>query len=69
MTQTKISLENNQIEFLNKYNELSFKDKSSLVRSTIEEYKKFIDKQNLIKSAELYNEIYKDDPDLPDLTV
>jgi len=68
MTQAKISFDENQIKFLNKYQELGFKDKSSLVRSAIEEYKKFLEKQKLIKSAGLYNEIYNDDPELKDLT-
>jgi len=42
MQQAKISFDENQIEFLNKYEELGFKDKSSLVRSAIEVYKKSV---------------------------
>jgi hypothetical protein len=45
MQQAKISFDENQIEFLNKYEELGFKDKSSLVRSAIEVYKKSVEKQ------------------------
>jgi len=35
MQQVKISLDDNHVEFLNKYQELGFKDKSSMVRSAI----------------------------------
>ena len=68
MQQVKISLKENQIKFLNRYEELGFKDKSSLVRSAIEEFKKTIEKQKLEKSARLYAEIYQDDSDLRELT-
>ncbi len=68
MQQTKISFEENQIRFINKYEELGFKDKSSLVRTAIEEYIKIKRKQELVESANLYNKIYHDDPDLQDLT-
>ncbi len=68
MQQAKISLDESQINFLNKYQELGYKDKSSLVRSAIEEYIKSIEKQKLVKSAILYAEIYKHDSELRDLT-
>ena len=68
MQQAKISLNESQINFLDKYQELGFKDKSSLVRSAIEEYIRFIEKQKLVKSAELYAEIYKQDSELRELT-
>ncbi len=68
MQQAKISLNESQINFLDKYRELGFKDKSSLVRSAIEEYIRFIEKQKLVKSAELYAEIYKQDSELRELT-
>ena len=68
MQQSKISLNETQIQFLNKYKKLGFKDKSSLVRSAIEEYMKSIEKQKLKESAELYAEIYDKDSELKDLT-
>lgn len=68
MTQTKISFEENQIEFINKYLELGFKDKSSLVRKAINEFRRSLEKMKLVKSANLYTEIYEQDEDLKDLT-
>lgn len=68
MQQAKISLDESQIDFLNKYQELGYKDKSSLVRSAIEEYIKSVEKQKLVKSALLYAEIYEQDSELRDLT-
>ena len=68
MTQTKISFEENQIEFINKYFELGFKDKSSLVRKAINEFQRSLEKKKLVESANLYTEIYEQDEDLKDLT-
>ncbi|MGD8779771.1 MAG: hypothetical protein PVH88_12520 [Ignavibacteria bacterium] len=68
MQQTKISFNENQINFLNMYRELGFKDKSSLVRTALQEFIKSVEKQKLVMSAKLYAEIYKEDSDLRDLT-
>ena len=68
MQQAKISLDKDHIIFLNKYQEFGFKDKSSLVRSAIEEFIKSVEKQKLVKSAKLYAEVYKEDSELRDLT-
>ncbi len=68
MQQAKISFDENHIKFLNKYQELGFKDKSSLVRSAIEHFIKTLEKQKLANSARLYAEIYKEDSELRDLT-
>ena len=68
MTQTEINFEENQVEFINKYSELGFKDKSSLVRKAIDEFRKSLEEKNLINSANLYAEIYKQDEELKDLT-
>ncbi len=68
MQQSKISFNEKHIKFLNKYQELGFKDKSSLVRSAIDDFIKSVEKQKLAKSAKLYAEIYKEDSELRDLT-
>ncbi|KAB2848322.1 MAG: hypothetical protein F9K42_08990 [Ignavibacterium sp.] len=68
MQQAKISFDENHIKILNKYKEFGFKDKSSLVRSAIEEFIKSAEKQKLVKSANLYAEIYSEDSELRDLT-
>ncbi|MBI3194223.1 MAG: hypothetical protein HYZ34_07140 [Ignavibacteriae bacterium] len=66
--QTKIDFDKSQIHFINKYQELGFKDKSSLVRTAIEEYIKSIQKNELVQSAKLYAEIYQEDTELQELT-
>lgn len=68
MQQAKISFDENHIKILNKYQEFGFKDKSSLVRSAIDEFIKSVEKQKLAMSAKLYAEIYKEDSELRDLT-
>ncbi len=68
MTQTKISLEENQIKFINKYSELGFKDKSSLVRMALEEFRKLVEKQKLTESAQVYAELYAEHNELKEFT-
>lgn len=68
MQQAKISFDEIHIKILNKYQEFGFKDKSSLVRSAIDDFIKSVEKQKLAKSAKLYAEIYKEDSELRDLT-
>ena len=68
MQQTKISLDDEQIKYINMYRELGFKDKSSLVRSAVQEFIKSLEKKKLEKSANLYAEMYEDDSDSRDLT-
>lgn len=68
MIQAKFTFEEKQLEFINNYAELGFKDKSSLVRSAIEKFIKDLDQQKLAESAEVYAEIYKNDKELRELT-
>jgi len=68
MTQAKISFKEDHINFINKYSEFGFKDKSSLVRAAINEFRKKIEKQKLAESAKLYAELYEDDNELKEIT-
>jgi len=68
MHQTKISFEENHIKFLNRYSELGFKDKSSLVRSAVEEFQKSIEILQLKESAEIYKKQFIKNRDLRNLT-
>lgn len=68
MIQAKFTLEEKQLEFINNYSELGFKDKSSLVRSAIQKLIKDVERQKLAESAEVYADIYKTDKQLKDLT-
>ncbi|GMR25467.1 MAG: hypothetical protein BMS9Abin39_0767 [Ignavibacteria bacterium] len=68
MLQSKISFEEKQLNFINKFGEMGFKDKSSLVRTAIDEFIKKIERKKLAESAELYAELYETDDELNDLT-
>jgi Arc/MetJ-type ribon-helix-helix transcriptional regulator len=68
MIPTKITLEQSQIDFLAQFKALGFKNKSSLVRSALNQLQQQIEKQELERSADLYAEIYEEDEDLQQLT-
>jgi Arc/MetJ-type ribon-helix-helix transcriptional regulator len=68
MVPTKVTLEQSQIDFLAQFKTLGFKDKSSLVRSALNQLQQQIEKQELERSADLYAEIYEEDEDLQQLT-
>lgn len=68
MQQAKISFEEEQIQFINSHEEFGFKDKSSLVRSAVDELKKNLEKEKLTESARLYSENYKEDTELREWT-
>jgi len=68
MLQAKFSIEEPQARFLNNYKDYGFKDKSSMLRTAIIHFKKEFELKRLIKSAELYSEIYSEDKDLKELS-
>ena len=68
MKQTKISLKEEEILFLETYRSLGFKDKSEMVRSALDRMKKALLAEELKASAELYAELYENDQDLQQLT-
>jgi len=68
MLQAKFSVEETQARFLNNYRNYGFKDKSSMLRAAINHFKKEFELKRLIKSADLYSEIYSEDKDLKELT-
>lgn len=68
MQQAKFSVEEAQVNFLNNFKAYGFKDKSSLVRSAIDHFKKKLELEKLRESAELYSEIYAENESLKDLT-
>ena len=68
MLQAKFGVETNQIHFLNAYKAYGFKNKSSMLRAALDHYKKDVELENLLKSADLYSEIYSEDDDLKELT-
>ena len=68
MTEITLKLEDDQITFLQECKKLGFKDKSSLVRTALERFKKDIEGKDLKSSADLYAELYKEDQGLQELT-
>lgn len=68
MLQAKFSLSENQYEFINNFRQYGFKDKSAMVRSAIERLERELELQQLIRSAELYAEMYEEDKTLQNLT-
>ncbi len=68
MQQAKFSIEQNQIEFLDQYKIYGFKDKSTMVRTALDDLKRMLEDRQLEKSAELYAEIYAQNKELQELT-
>jgi Arc/MetJ-type ribon-helix-helix transcriptional regulator len=68
MVPTKVVLEQSQIDFLAQFKDLGFKDRSSLVRSALNQLQQQIEMQELERSADLYTEVYEGDEDLQKLT-
>ena len=68
MLQAKFSVETNQAHFLKNYKAYGFKNKSSMLRAALDHYKKDVELESLINSADLYSEIYSENDDLKELT-
>ena len=68
MLQAKFSLKESQAFFLNKYKYYGFKDKSTMLRVAIDQFKKNLELEQLKQSADLYAEVYSEDDDLKELT-
>jgi hypothetical protein len=68
MRQTKFSCKENQVEFLSNYKDYGFKDKSAMVRESLNLLREKLEAQRLRESAELYTETYMEDSELKILT-
>lgn len=68
MQQVKVSLEPSQVEFLNKYEQLGLKDKSSMVRAALSLLIQESELRRLRESADLYGKLYDDNVELQGLT-
>lgn len=68
MQQTKFSCKENQVEFLNNYKDYGFKDKSAMVRESLNLLREKLESQKLRESADLYAETYMEDSELKALT-
>jgi hypothetical protein len=68
MRQTKFSCKEDEVEFLSNYKEYGFKDKSAMVRESLNLLREKLESQRLRESAELYAETYSEDSELKALT-
>jgi hypothetical protein len=68
MRQTKFSCKEDEVEFLSNYKEYGFKDKSAMVRESLNLLREKLESQRLRESAELYAETYAEDSELRALT-
>ena len=68
MRQAKFSCLENQIEFISNYKNYGFKDKSAMVRESLNLLREKLEAQSLRESADLYAETYREDSELKVLT-
>ena len=68
MQQAKFSCQENQVEFLNNYKDYGFKNKSAMVRESLNLLREKLESQKLRESADLYAETYLEDSELKALT-
>jgi hypothetical protein len=68
MLQAKFSVKESQARFLSRYKDYGFKDKSTMLRAAIDQFKKNLELEQLKQSADLYAEVYSEDDDLKELT-
>jgi hypothetical protein len=68
MQQAKFSCQENQVEFLSNYKNYGFKDKSAMVRESLNLLREKLEAQRLRESADLYAETYMEDSELKILT-
>lgn len=68
MIQSKFTLEQSHLNFLEEFRERGFKDKSSIVRLALDRLHQELERQELEESARLYAELYVEDEELQQLT-
>jgi hypothetical protein len=68
MPQIKISLDRQNIDFVSNHKAYGYVSKSAMIDDAVANLKKNLELQILIESAELYQDIYNNDPDLQELT-
>ena len=68
MQQAKFSLTPPLVEFLGNYQAYGFKDRSSMVRIALQQFREELELQSLKQSADLYAELYEQDEELHELT-
>jgi Arc/MetJ-type ribon-helix-helix transcriptional regulator len=67
MIQAKFSLDAAQVAFLEQHRIYGFKDKSEAVRFALQSLQQNLHQKHLEESAELYAQIYEEDPEIKHL--
>jgi Arc/MetJ-type ribon-helix-helix transcriptional regulator len=68
MAQNMFSLDETHLQFLERFNQYGFKDKSELVRTALNRLRSELELQQLQESAQLYSKVYEDDLQTQGLT-
>ncbi len=68
MQQAKFSVREVQVHFLDDFRTYGFKDKSSMLRKAIDNFKNMLELESLRKSADLYSDLYSENDNLKELT-
>jgi hypothetical protein len=68
MPQIKISLDETNADFVSNYQAFGYSSKSAIVADAVSRLNKILKEEALVKSAELYQEVYDNDADLQELT-
>ena len=68
MTQVKLTLDQEYLEFLRHHREFGFKSQSAMVRAALRLFWEELERRQLQDSAALYAELYEEDEELQELT-
>jgi hypothetical protein len=68
MISTNFSLEEDQLDFLNQYQQYGFKDQNELIQMALRRLREELELRHLQESAEMYAELYENDLELQELT-
>jgi hypothetical protein len=68
MISTHFSLEEDQLTFLNQYQQYGFKDQNELIQAALRRLQEELELGHLQESADLYAELYESDRELQELT-
>ncbi|WP_036479252.1 hypothetical protein [Myxosarcina sp. GI1] len=68
MPQIKVSLNDNNLDFVNKFRDYGYSSKSAIVDDAVRKLHEKLRKEILLESTELYQEIYQSNLELQELT-
>jgi hypothetical protein len=68
MISTNFSLAEDQLAFLNQYQQYGFKDQNELIQMALRRLREELELRHLQESADLYAELYDSDRELQELT-